>query len=68
MSSKEKPKVVVSLPLEDDLKSQIEEVCEVNYVDIRAPRAELLAAIQDVVGVLGTPRITVNAEFLDAAA
>ena len=67
MSSKEKPKVVVSLPLEDDLKSQIEEVCEVNYVDIRAPRSELLAAIQNVVGVLGTPRITVNAEFLEAA-
>ena len=67
MSLKEKPKVVVSLPLEDDLKSQIEEVCEVAYVDFRAPRAELLAAIQNVVGVLGTPRITVDIEFLDTA-
>ncbi len=67
MSLKEKPKVVVSLPLEDDLKSQIEEVCEVKYVAIRASRAELLAAIQNVVGVLGTPLITVNVEFLDAA-
>ena len=63
----EKPKVCIALPLEDDLKAQIRAACDVRVVDVLPPRAELLEAVHDVEGVLGTPRLRADSEFFDAA-
>lgn len=61
-----KPTVVIAMSLEDDLKAQIAEQCEIREVDIRAPRAETLAALGDADGILLTPFTRVDAEFFDA--
>jgi len=62
-----KPKVCVVVPIEEDLQAQIDAVCDVSYVDILAPRAELLEAVQDIDGILLTPRVRADAEFFEAA-
>ena len=63
----EKPKINVLVPLEDDLMAKLTAACEVRLVDITAPRADLLAAMRDVEGVLVNPRVRADAEFFDAA-
>ncbi|MCZ6631972.1 MAG: D-glycerate dehydrogenase [bacterium] len=63
----EKPKVCIALTLEDDLKAQISAVCDVRVADVRAPQTELVEAIYDVEGILGTPRIRADSKFFDAA-
>lgn len=62
-----KPKINVIVHIEDDLKAQLEAACDVRYLDFGSSRAELLAAMQDVEGVLATPRVRGDAEFFDAA-
>jgi lactate dehydrogenase-like 2-hydroxyacid dehydrogenase len=62
-----KPKINVIVHLEDDLMTQLNAACEVRLVDFGASRAELLAAMHDVEGVLLTPRVRGDAEFFDAA-
>ena len=62
-----KPKINVIVPLEDDLMAQLTAACEVRLVDFAASRADLLAAMHDVEGVLLTPRVRSDAEFFDAA-
>lgn len=63
-----KPKVNVSVPiLEADLRAQIEAVAEAHYLDWSVSRADLLAAMGDVEGVLVTPRVRGDAEFFAAS-
>ncbi len=62
-----KPKINVIVHLEDDLMAQLNAACEVRLVDFGASRADLLAAMHDVEGVLLTPRVRGDAEFFDAA-
>jgi lactate dehydrogenase-like 2-hydroxyacid dehydrogenase len=63
-----KPKVNVSVPiLEADLRAQIEAVAEAHYLDWSISRADLLAAMGDVEGVLVTPRVRGDAEFFAAS-
>ena len=63
----ERPKVCIAFPLEDDLKAQISASCDLIYVDYLAPRDELLAAVKDVDGFFGVPKVTVDSDFFDAA-
>lgn len=62
-----KPKVNVIVPIEADLQAQVEAACDVRYIDWTVSRADLLAAMGDVEGVLLTPRVRANAEFFDVA-
>ena len=62
-----KPKVLIHVPIEDDLMEQIREVAEVDQLIIAAPRSELLVAVKDVDGILLTPRVRADTEFFDAA-
>ncbi len=62
-----KPKVLIHVPIEDDLIEQIRAVAEIDELIITAPRAELLAAVKDVDGILLTPRVRADTEFFDAA-
>ena len=62
-----KPNVCIAFPLEDDLKAQIGASCDLIYVDYLAPRDELLAAVKDVAGFFGVPKVTVDSDFFDAA-
>ncbi len=62
-----KPKVNVIVPIEADLQAQVEAVADVRYIDWSVARADLLAAMQDVEGVLLTPRVRGDAEFFDAS-
>ena len=62
-----KPNVCIAFPLEDDLKAQIGASCDLIYVDYLAPRDELLAAVKDVDGFFGVPKVTVDSDFFDAA-
>ena len=43
-----KPKVLIHVPIEDDLMEQIREVAEVDQLIIAAPRSELLVAVKDL--------------------
>ena len=62
-----KPKVLIHVPIEDDLMEQIREVAEVDQLIITAPRSELLVAVKDVDGILLTPRVRADTEFFHAA-
>ena len=62
-----KSKVCIIVSIEEDLQAQIRDACEVTQVDPRASRAEILEAVKEAEGVLLTPRVKVDAEFLAAA-
>ena len=62
-----KPKVLIHVPIENDLIEKIRAVAEIDELIITAPRAELLAAVKDVDGILLTPRVRADTEFFDAA-
>ncbi|MDP6039969.1 MAG: D-glycerate dehydrogenase [Candidatus Latescibacteria bacterium] len=66
MSSDTKPKVYLAVALEDDLMSQISAKCDLHDLG-RFTREELLEAIHDAEGVLGSPRVKADTEFFDAA-
>ena len=61
-----RPKICIAVPLEDELVEQAQAVGEVIRVDRGAPRAELLAALRDVHGVMLPTLVAVDQEFLDA--
>ena len=63
----ERPKVCVALNLEDDLLDQLRAACDLRVLDLPAGRADILEAVQEVAGVIGTPRLKADAEFFDAA-
>ena len=63
----ENPKVCSVLTMEDDLLEQVRAACDLEALDPRLTREDLLKAIQDVEGILGTPRLKADAEFFDAA-
>lgn len=62
-----KPKINVLVPLEEDLMAKLTAACAVRLVDMTAPRADLLAAMHDVQGVLLNPRVRADVEFFAAA-
>ena len=62
-----KPKVLIHVPIENDLIEKIRAVAEIDELIITAPRAELLAAVKDVDGILLTPRVRADTEFFAAA-
>ena len=62
-----RPRVNIIVQIEDDLEAKIRAVADVTHIDYTTPRAELLAAMGDVEGVLLTPRIRADAAFFDAA-
>ncbi|MEM7029034.1 MAG: D-glycerate dehydrogenase [Chloroflexota bacterium] len=61
------PKVLIHVPIEDDLTAQIKAVADVQELEITAPREALLEAVKDIDGILLTPRVRADAEFFDAA-
>jgi len=63
----DKPKVCIALPLEDDLLEKLRSVCELNVLKGGTDRSDLLEAVQDADGVLGSPRLKADAEFFEAA-
>ena len=62
-----KPKVCIYVAIEDDLEARISSFCDVIKLDIRASREELLVAMQEVEGILLSPRVRADVEFFDAA-
>src|SRR5215212_9653335 len=62
-----KPKVYVIVGIEDDLQQQLRALCDVEIIDILAPRETMLQKIHDADGILLTPRVRADAEFFDAA-
>jgi len=60
----DKPKVVVSIAIEDDLKEKISAVCDMHTV---SSHDELLATVGDAEGVLGSPRNRADAAYFDSA-
>jgi lactate dehydrogenase-like 2-hydroxyacid dehydrogenase len=63
----EKPNVVVAVDLPEHRKAEIEAVCTVNYLPMRGPRADLLAALAPAEGVLISNMVVANDELFDAA-
>ncbi len=63
----EKPLVCVLVVIEDDLLAQIEAQCSVRTLAYNTPRAELLASLRDVEGVLTSPRVPADEAFFEAA-
>ena len=63
-----KPKVLIHVPIEDDLTAQIRAVADVEELNILSPREALLEAVKDIDGILLTPRVRADAEFFEAAA
>ena len=55
------------MPIEEDLENQIRAVCDVEKIDMFAPRESMLKTIHDADGILLTPRVRADAEFFDAA-
>lgn len=62
-----KPKVYVIVPIEEDLENRIRAACDVEKIDIMAPRELMLNTIRDAEGILLTPRVRADPEFFDAA-
>lgn len=62
-----KPKINVIVPIEEDLMERLHAACDVRQLEFGTDRAEILAAMRDVEGVLLTPRVRADAEFFDAA-
>jgi glyoxylate reductase len=62
-----KPKVYVIVGIEDDLQQQLRTLCDVEIIDMLAPRETMLQKIHDADGILLTPRVRADAEFFDAA-
>src|SRR3954453_15795048 len=62
-----KPKVYILVPIEEDLENQIRALCDVEKIDMFAPRETMLKTIHDADGILLTPRVRADAEFFDAA-
>jgi glyoxylate reductase len=63
----DKPKVLVLVPLEDDLLDQIRQTCEVDVLESSTPRPDLLSALHNINGVLVSPRVPADAAFFEAA-
>ncbi len=63
----DKPKVLVLVPLEDDLLDRICQTCEVDVLESSTPRPDLLAALHNINGVLVSPRVPADAAFFEAA-
>ena len=63
----EKPKVISTVTLDDDLWRKLTDTCDARFVDRGLPRAELLAELRDCTGAIGTTLDTVDKEFFDAA-
>ncbi len=59
-------KACVLVPIEDDLKAQIEAQCQVQYLDHTTPRDKLLAAISEIEGALVSPRIRADEALFEA--
>ena len=62
-----KPKVCIVVRIEDDLKAQIAEACDIIDLDVNASGEALLAALPEADGILLSPRIRADAEFFAAA-
>ena len=61
-----KPKVCIMVPIEDDLRAQIDAVCETTEIPYASSREEQLAAVKEMDGVLLTPRVRADDEFFRA--
>lgn len=60
----DKPKVVVAIAIEDDLKEKISAVCDMHTV---SSHDELLATVADAEGVLGSPRNKADVAYFELA-
>ncbi len=66
MNSPEKPRAYVALRLQDDARARIEQACDATFFEGKgAPsREELMAALANVEGVIGSNQLPMDAEVL----
>ena len=64
---KGRPKICLSLLIQENLKARVAAVCDLREVDPFAPREEIKEAVKDVVGFLGVARFKVDSDFFEAA-
>lgn len=65
---KNNQKVCLALQLPNDLNAKLNASFQVTKVNFDASKSEILTAIEDAEGILGTPHLSMNADFFDAAA
>ena len=66
MNPSEKPRVYIALRLQSDARARIEAVCDATFFEGKGipSREELMAALADVEGVIGSNQLPMDAEVL----
>jgi phosphoglycerate dehydrogenase-like enzyme len=65
--TRRRPRVCITIALEDRLNQEVDATCEAIHVSLPRPREELLAALGDIEGLLLLNREPVGVDVFDAA-